>query len=360
MYSFFLSREIQQDKLLPCYFIHGEETYPAKQFIDELRLSINDDAGGFNLTIFNLENQGWSEIIDHARTLPFLFSSRRFVVVECKKIKGELFSIPDKKILKQYLSSPPGHTVLIIIIEEKLRKDSSLYRFFSSFPRTIVFIKEMKRLKDDHLENWVNHQISSFGKRMTPEARNRLLELAGPGLGIIHKEIEKAAIFVGDKKTIEVDDINRLTGWIKSYDQWEIEDCLVKADFEKCVRVCHAYIMEGMEPGNIIQAVVRFFREIYYAKILEKEKNKSRKEIFKELKPHIKEYYNFYREKFSAFFSLVDRLTFSQMEEIFSSLREKDFLMKSSNLSPQLLLEDFFYEYCNLWKKAGSISKRKD
>lgn len=361
MYSFFLGSEIQEDKLLPCYFIHGEETFLARQFIDELRQSISEDARDFNLTRFDLDSYGWDEIIDHARTLPFLFSSRRFVVVEGEKMKYEMVSLLDKKLLEQYFSSPPGHTVLLIIIEGRLRKNSSFYRFFSSLPRTTVSMKELKPLKGKYLENWVHHQLSFFGKRMTSEARSRLLELAGPGLGIIQKEIEKVAIFVGDKKLIEADDINKVTGWMKSYDQWELEKCLMEADFEKCVRVGNSLLVEGMEPGSLIQALVRVFRDIYYAKLLEKEGKKNRKEIFKELRPQIKEqFYKLYREKFSSFFHLVDNLTFKQIEEMFSSLRQKDYLMKSSALSSQILLEDFFYGYCNLWERRESISKRKD
>jgi len=348
VYSFFLNREIKEESLVPCYFLHGEETFLALQFIDELREAlITKEVREYNVERFNLNENSWAEIIDLARTIPIFLSPWRIIVVEGSKGKRENLSSLDQKILKDYFSSPSSRTLIVIIFSGKIRKNSSLFKFFKSLPSSLVQSRELRPLKDRPLYTWMAKKFSSQGKSATPEAMRRLEELTGNDLRQINNEVEKLITFTGEKTLIELDDVNQISGWVKSYFEWEMSDSLAKADFEQCLLVLTSLFKEGIKPVYILGLVVRFFRDIVLAKLLVKEKNTDRKAIFKELRPQIQEKFgDFYSAKFKEFFSLVDMFSIQDLHHILAELEEVDIKMKTSDPNPKTLLETFLFDYC--------------
>ena len=354
MYSFLLNREIREDTLLPCYFFHGEETYLAFEFINTLKESlIPAEVQDINLERFDLEESSWAEAIDLARTIPFFLSPWRIVVVEVLKGKRESLFAEEQRILKDYFSSPSPKTVLIVIFSGKLKKNSSLFRFFSGLPSSTALAKELRPLKDRALYAWMDKRFLSLGKRATGEAKMRLEELAGRDLRRVNNEIEKLVTFAGEKEVIDLDDVNQASGWIKTFFDWEIADSLVKADVgQSLVVLNNLFKKEGIKPEYILGSIVRFFRDIFLAKLLLREKNIDRKEVFRELKPQIHEKLGkFYLEKFNEFFSLVERFSMRDLNHILAELKEVDLKIKTTPLSPQTLLECFIIDYCDLRKK---------
>ena len=77
-----------EDALLAGYFFYGEEGYLADEFLDDLKRLLTDASGGeFHLTRMDLDEAKWPDIVDAARTAPFLFEPWRAIVVR----------VPDKK-----------------------------------------------------------------------------------------------------------------------------------------------------------------------------------------------------------------------------------------------------------------------
>lgn len=361
MRSFFLNKEITEESVVPCYFFHGEETFLAHQFTEELREAlISPDVQDYNLERFNLEDNSWMEIIDLARTVPFFFSSWRIIVVEASKGKEENLTQTEKALLKDYFLSPSSQTVIVIIFSGKIRKNSPLFQFFSSHPLSLVQVKELKPLKEKPLFSWMDRKLTTLGKAATPEAKRRVEELLGNDLRRLSHELEKLATFVGEKKVIELDDVNQVSGWAKTSFEWELGESLEKADLEQSLIVLNNLFKEGIRPEFILGMIVRFFHEILLAKLWLKEKEKDRKAIFRELKPHIHEGYGrFYMMKLREFFSLVEKLSIKELNCYLDELSKIDFKMKTSDASSQTLLERFLVDYCHQRRQGRVIWKEK-
>jgi len=354
VYSFLLKKEIKEETLVSCYFLYGEETFPAYQFIDGLKETlISSENQDFNVGKFNLEDNSWAEVIDLARTIPFFLSPWRIIIVEVKKGKWETLSSPEQRILEAYFSSPPSRTVIVVVFSGKIRRNSSLFKFFSSLPSSKAFSKELRRLKEKDLHNWMDKKFLSYGKAATPDAIRRLGEFAGNDLRSVNNEIEKLITFVDDKKVIELDDVNQVSGWVKTFIDWEIAESLVKADYQQCLVVLDNLIKkEGVELVNILGSIGRFFRDIFMAKLLLREKDVDKKAIFKELRPQIQEKFrDLYATKFKELFFLVDIFSMKDLNRILTELEEIDLKMKTSSSNVQTLLEVFLFSYCSLRKK---------
>ena len=334
----------------PCYFFFGEETFLAKQFVTKLKsVLIEPDNRDFCVERLNLKDQSWGDILDSARTAPFLFSQKRLIIVDLSGKKEESLTALEKKILEEYFSSPSSRSVLVIIFTGIIRRNSPLVRFFFSLPSSVVHVEEVKPLRGFALFDWIEKRFHELEKTASAETKKRLVEIVGNDLGRLSNEIEKIGTFAFDKKIIDVDDVNEVSGWFKTYAEWEMTDSLENADYEQCLRVMDNLFSEGIRPEYILGAIARFFRSILLAKLWLKESQKEKKEIFKELKPQIKEKFgSFYTSKFRQFFDMVEDLSQKELTALLNELEKVDLTYKTSGLSLQTLLEGFILEYCRL------------
>jgi DNA polymerase III delta subunit len=357
-----LEDSITAGSLASCYFFFGEETFLANQFVNKLKATLIDpDNQDFCVERLNLKDQSWGDILDTARTVPFLFSSRRLIVVDLTGKKEESLTALEQTLLKEYLSSPSPQSILFIIFTGSIKRSSPIAKFFSSFPSTAVHVEEAKPLRGVALLNWIDKRFHEKGKIASPETKKRIVEIVGNDLGRLYSEIEKIDTYVIDKKVIEADDVNEISGWFKTYAEWEMTDSLESADYDLCLRVLDNLFNEGTRPEYIFGVIVRFFRNVLMAKLWLKENEKDKKEIFKELKPQIKEKFgSFYTTKFRQFFDMIGSINQQDLKVLLNELEKVDLSYKTSGLSLQTLLEGFLLEYCRLrgWSRGTSLSRR--
>lgn len=364
MYSFLLRSEIKEETLSPCYFFHGEETFLVEEFIRQLKeILISADLQDFNLERFNLEDTGWPEIIDLARTVPFFLSPRRIIVVEVPEGAGEILAAPDARTLQDYFAEPSQKTVLVVVLAGKTKKGSPLYQFFASLPSSRVHTKELRLLKGNALYVWIDRRLALEGKGATTEAKMRLEEIAGNDLRRIQTELEKLIAFVAEKKIIDEEDVDQVCAWSKSYVQWEISNSLEKGNMEECLHVINNLFQESIKPELALGIMTSFFRDILMAKVWIEERTKDKKEIFRALKPAIQERYKgLYATKFQEFFSVVEGISRGELNRFLDELQAIDVKIKTTDVPPLILMESFLIDYCKLRKSSerkGKLSWRE-
>ena len=350
--------QAQAERLLPCYFFFGEESFLAFQFIESLKKTLFAGEGEeHNVERFLLEDHSWAEIIDLARTVPF-FSSRRLVVIEIADAKKARLSATDKAILQEYFQSCSNQTVVVVIFSGKVRRDAPLVKFFSSLPSSVVSVDEIKPLRDRALFSWMEKEFRNFGKEATPDALRRLAEVAGNSCGRIHNEIEKIVLYVGEKNRVDVDDINQISGWVKSFLEWEIADNLEKGDYSQSLLVLDNLLnKEGTPPEYVLGTYSRYFSSLLLAKVLLAEKT-DRKVIFKEMRPQIREKFGaFYTRKFNEFFALVESFSWKDLNRFLGILEDIDVKIKTTSLKLQTMLEGFLFDYCRFRREGRFILK---
>jgi DNA polymerase III delta subunit len=345
-----LKDSIAEGSLKPCYFFYGEEPFLATQFVNRLKsVLIEPDNGDFCVERLNLKDQSWADVLDSARTAPFLFSSKRLIVVDLSGKREESLTELEKELLKEYFSSPSTRSILVIIFSGIIRRSSPLVRFFSSLPSSVVHVEEIKPLRGLALFDWIDNRFQGLGKTASFETKKRMVEIVGNNLGRLSNEIEKIDTYAVDKKVVEVDDVNEVSGWFKTYAEWEMIESLENADYEQCLRVVNNLFSEGTRPEYILGAIARFFRSVLLAKLWLRENKKDKKEIFKELKPHIKEKFgSFYTSKFRQFFEMIESVSQKDLTILLNELEKVDLAYKTSGLSLQTLLEGFLLVYCRL------------
>jgi len=367
LFSLALGENLLEESLSPGYFFYGEETYPAERFVRDLQaLLIPRDAGDFRPDLFYLDETNWADILDTARTMPFLFSPWRIIIVRIPEKKpdsdkggekeAKLVSAMEEKLLKAYFASPSSRTVMVVILPGKIRKGHPLVRVFSSLPGIVV--RELKALKAYQIRPRMEEKARSVGKALTQDAALRLLEIVGCDLRLMDNEIEKLAVYVDDRKAIDAADVNQATGWVRGFDSYELDNALEKADLRECLIVLDNLFKAGEKPVDILREIVGFFRNILLAQTQLREKGADKKAIFKGFFPYVSETFRkLYQEKYAGFFSLVEGISESDLAGLLEELENVDVLIKSTDAKEQRLFEVFLYKYCRLRKNARITSK---
>jgi len=245
---------------------------------------------------------------------------------------------------------------MVVVLPGKIRKSHPLIRVFSSLPGVVV--RELKALKAYQVRPWMEEKARSVGKALTQDAALRLLEIVGCDLRLMDNEIEKLAVYVDDKKTIDAADVNQATAWGREFDPYELDNALEKADLRECLIVLDNLFKAEEKPVNILREIVGFFRNILMAQTQLREKSADKKAIFKRLFPYIPEtFLKLYQKKYAGFFASVEGIPESDLAGLLEDLENVDILMKSSDAEEQRLFEVFLYKYCRLRKRAGVNSK---
>jgi DNA polymerase-3 subunit delta len=353
--GFLFDEDIREDRLSPCYVFFGEEIYLADQFIRQLRSAlVPPDAPGFNVERFDLEESGWSDIIDAARTAPFFFSPWRIVVAEVGADARRKTSSLEDKIIRDYCLSPSLKTVLVVIIAGKVKRSHPAVKPFASLPSSVATLKELKPLREEELAAWMNRRFRALGKTATPEAKSRLTELIGNDLRRIDTEIQKISTFAGDRKVIDIEDVHQVCDWTKSFAQWELSDSLGKGNHEQILIVLNQLFKEGSKPEYILGIIANFFRDILLARLLLRE-NRDRKEIFAQVKPYIQERFRtLYATQFKEFFALVEDLSDRELNTTIAELERIDLAIKTTDTSPQAMIESFVFDYLSRRSRQGT------
>ena len=372
---------LREDALLAGYLFFGEEEYLADEFVERLSGLLAASAGGeFHLTRMSLDEAKWPDVVDAARTAPFLFEPWRAIIVRFPEKKPgaekgrdraaagggdearapKLLSAADQKILREYFADPPPRTVLVVIRAGRVKRDDAVVRFFQSLPKAVFSVAEMKRLYERDLARRAEERARALGKTLTEGAKKRLFDVLGQDLRLMMNEVEKLAVFVGEKKGIDEDDVNQATAGQRSYQAYDLDDALSAADLARGAAILGDLFADGERPEVILGRLAGFFRNVLAAQTWLREKSRTKDEIFQGLFPYIsKSYGELYRRKFGDFFGVVEGLSPAELNALLVGLRRLDKAVKTSgskDAEERTLFEAFLAEYCQARERKAAIS----
>ena len=362
---------LREETLLPGYLFFGEEDFLAEEFIESLESLLAVAAGGeFHLTRMDLDEAKWRDILDTARTAPFLFEPWRAIVVrvperkagadtgtgrkagpEGEEGRGTRYLSPtDQKILRDYFADPPSRTVIVVVRAGRVRRDDAFVRFFQSLPKTSMSVTEMKRLTAAALMRRADEKARALGRTLTEGAKRRLFDLLGQDLRLMMNEVSKLAVYVGDKKGIEEDDVDEATAGQRSFQAYDLDDALAAADFAKSAAILDGLFAEGERSEVILGRLAAFFRNVLAAQTWLREKSRTKDEIFQAFFPYIsRNFGDLYRRKYEDFFGVVEGLSPAELNALLGKLRRLDKTLKSTSskdAGERILFEAFLREFC--------------
>ncbi len=206
-----MARSVQSTPPPPIVVLYGDEEFAKGERLRETldRVLPPPIDRGMALCEYDgekSEEQGGpslAAVMDDLRTLPFL-AERRAVIVR----QADKFVSAWREKLEGYLSSPSPTGVLILTCRS-FPKTTRLYKSASAAGGEII---ECRKLSVRELAPFVIDNARQRGKRLSLGAAERLADLIGADQGLLAGEVEKLALYVGDRAEITEQDVADLVG----------------------------------------------------------------------------------------------------------------------------------------------------
>ncbi|MGD3154815.1 DNA polymerase III subunit delta [Staphylococcus warneri] len=286
----------------------------------------------FNFIKFNLYETEITPIIEETLTMPF-FSDKKAILVKNayvftgEKVTKELNQNTDQ--LMEFLEKYDGDNLIIFeVYQNKLDERKKLTKTLKKNGQ----LKKVEQMSEEEIKKWIQSKLNENFKDIKQDALNMFIELTGVNFNIVSQELDKLMLFLGDRPTINKDDVNQIINRSLEQNVFLLTEYIQKRQKNKAIQLVKDLINMKEEPIKLLALITSNYRLYYQCKILS-QKGYSGQQIAKTVNVHP------YRVKLA-----LGQIRHYQLEDllnIIDSCAETDYKLKSSYMDKQLILELF-------------------
>ncbi|MGH7427962.1 MAG: DNA polymerase III subunit delta [Candidatus Methylomirabilaceae bacterium] len=261
-----MAGRIGTGEIAPVYCLYGEDSYRLEQALRQLLDSaLPEGARDLNLDQVRPGDAETASILGSARTVPFL-ATRRVVLVR----DADALSEQQREEVLAYLDAPcPTSCLVLVATRLDLRT-----RLAAALQKKGVVLR-FDQLEPGSMKEALQAAALERQKRVSPEAIDLLIALAGDDLRQSISGLEKAALFVGERGEIGHQDIEELVGATRVRSIFQLTDAVGSQDLETALGCLGNLLAHGEEPLPIIGMLARQIRLLLRAKALREQETPS-------------------------------------------------------------------------------------
>ena len=251
-------KQLDNCNLAPYYLFHGPSEFLKETTLTKFKKKALEPAtADLNLQIFYADEATAEEVIEAARSLPFM-AETRLVIVR----RTESFSKADQDNFLPYLDNPVSSTCLIFVAREANFRHP-LFSRIRKEGRSVAFLP----LKESRVVPWLMATAKDMGLKISPEACAYLHQIVGNSLMELHGELEKLSIRYG-ANSIGIDQVREMATNIRGYSVFELIDSLSEKHCQKALEALHKLLEQGGRNSalSILGMLNRQFRLLWKAK----------------------------------------------------------------------------------------------
>ena len=172
-------------------------------------------------------------------------------------VKAEVERLVD--LLKKGL--PEG--VFFVLLTDKVNKSTTFYKTFKSLGEIHVFDEpeKSKEAEEDFIPR-VEKMLADQGLTMPRPVFNAFLDRTGYNLRQAENEIEKLAVYLGDRKTAALADVQLMIAPVRESKLWEFADTFCDGDLAETLQTMRQMFEQGAKPVVLIVILQNRLREI--------------------------------------------------------------------------------------------------
>jgi len=260
-------KELDSNQTRPFYLIVGEEPFQISEITHRIKSHFvkNDESAPFVFESFDGESLDATQLLSSLEMLPGLFDEPGTIrLVRCDRF--EKVSASALEILKPYFDNPAESTVFVMTASKMDKRKA-----WVKAVQEKGIIVEVSEPYDRDWPKWQSYFEKKCGKKIESPAWEHLVEVSGKTLSFVWQEVQKAAVYVGEKNVITQKDIEELLSSSLRADIFQFsEDVIAKRKFE-AMRGFEALQLQGESEVKILAILVRQFRMVERCQKLMKE-----------------------------------------------------------------------------------------
>lgn len=271
-----LESSLKQGLLCPVYLFWGSETMLLEQAVARItELVLPEGAAGsdWGRELFRGDGDNVKEVVQAANS-PSFFCPRKLILVrgvtwfKPKKRKSgaeplsgaEEEEAPGVELgpLLDYLRDPNPATVLIMLSEGSVPKNSRVYKAVRDKGRAVEFAP----LKGGAREQWLRNYCQAAGKKADPAALSYLCLMSGDSLAALKTEADKLLLYCADRARITLAEAEAIASRGAAAGVFELTDAAATRDAARAVDLLRRLLVQGESPYNLLARLAGQFRNL--------------------------------------------------------------------------------------------------
>lgn len=222
------------------FYLHGEDDFRKEQVISSLvDAHLSSETRDFNLDQLR-GTEPDIEALASVMATPPMMAEWRVVIV--REVQGLASGKKAREAMLAVVKSPPPGLVLILSCTVPKGSRAKFYRDLSSFSHSIEF----RPFTNADLPGWlINRTSEVYSLEIDVEAAQALSSAVGSNLGILDRELEKLANFLGDRSCITISDVEAVGIKLPSQDRWRWFDLIGDRQFKEALGGLDVLIGQG-------------------------------------------------------------------------------------------------------------------
>lgn len=246
-----LSVRSQKGQLNSFYLFYGEEIYLVDKALKSIKALIFENSSpDFNLDVFYGGELDVEQLSSTVETLPMM-GERRLIIVK----EADLLKASDLEKISEVVSVPYDTSVLILIFE-KIDQRKKIFKDLFKKMTTVHFAPVGERL----IPSWIDRIAREYGKNINNQVALGLQALVGERLIDLNNEIKKLVSYIGDKKNIEMKDVEAVVSQYRVDSIFELTNAIADKKTEEALRIQKYLLDQGESEVGILAMITRHIR----------------------------------------------------------------------------------------------------
>ena len=247
---------LKKDMIYPIYLLRGNDHFLQNFFIEKLSEEYFGSSKIEKVLMLPDEMSG-KEIVDRITTTDLFSTKKIFIIRDPQKIKGKA-SID----LANFCKNPVADCVTVFLNDDWAIKSS----FSRKVEANAIQVDVQTPFAND-LKKWTKFLIKKRGKTASLHVENTLIELAGDSLAHLDNEIEKICLIIDEKSVIEIEDVERFSGWERDRQRWEFLLALGEKKYSRAIFLGRSLITKSESMLSLIISITALFQEMLFHKM---------------------------------------------------------------------------------------------
>ena len=262
-----------------------------------------------------------SDVLDELRTAPFL-TEKRVVVVK----GADSFVSDNRQLLEKYFDNPCSTGVLVLAV----RSWPSQTKLAKKLAKVGKLISVTQPKGRQLLRRLAEYASDAHDKKLTTEAAELLVELAGDELARLYSEVDKLALFVDAEKVITPDHVEQLVGHNRIFGVFQVIDAITTGNVGQAIsRLRNMFAEDKTAEYTVVGAFAFHLRRMFNAKAL----------LSKGLRPaEVASRLRIWGNK-DGFFRQVRKMSLEEIGAVLGQLATIDFKIKTGQTKAEVAVE---------------------
>lgn len=258
--------------------IYGNDRGLVRERVETLAHRVVDDLGDpFRVTeLQSADVRGDPARLADEVAAQSMTGGRRLVLL---RIDGTDISEPLAAVLENYTGSS-----MLIVEAGELAPRAPVRKLFEADKEAVA----IACYADDEraIDSLIDTVLGAHGISAQPDAKNHLLKQLGSDHMVSRRELEKLALYAGEKTSVSLEDVVQIVGDNGALSLEEIAYATAGGDGDQLERLLARAFRESQSPVSILRAVLRHFQKLHLAAGAMGQ-GKSPEQAMKQLRPPI-------------------------------------------------------------------------